>query len=396
MASHEIAIGPREDRAGIDFAALRRARRGRVFAAMEQLGLDACLFGRETNARYVAGQRRLWTSNTRAYLPTCIAIRRTGRVHVMTLSSSVEDAPEDLPSEDVYGRSFDAARLLGIYRALPGLPEAKRVGVDGLTVPTRDLIGHICPNAEIVAAEATMRELRRVKLPAEVDCIRVALAIAESSLQCTADLLRPGVTGQELQSRYLERMCTLGTSLFAQQGTFHPARPGAVPPFGTRAEPFTPGQLVVLSGGALWSGYEGSLARTWRCPDGDDPSAGQRALYSRWRELLARLLEQCRPGRSGAELVSAYQASGEPLPRGAFAYSVGLGHEGPIAGSGQGAYLDRRQVLAHDMVVALRPWVSDEQCGFLGEEVVRITGGAPERLTTMSHGPLSHAGSGLV
>ena len=53
-----------EEGGRVDFAALRAARRARLFEAMERAGLDACLFGREANARYVSGARRLWWGRT--------------------------------------------------------------------------------------------------------------------------------------------------------------------------------------------------------------------------------------------------------------------------------------------------------------------------------------------
>lgn len=386
----DIGTALREDRTRIDFAALRAARRARVFAEMERLGIDACLFGRETNARYTAGHRRLWTSNTRAYMPTCIAIRSTGQVHVMALGASVEDASEDLPPENVYGRSFDPATLLGVYAGIPGLAAAKRVGVDGLTIGMRTMIGHVCPQAEIVGFESSMRALRRVKLPIEIDCLRVAIAIGEASLQRAADGLRPGVSGRALLATYTERMAQLGTTTFADQGTFHAAVSGPTPPFGVEPAAFEENSAVVLAGGAQWAGYEGALARTWWCGEGP-PSDGAVELYRRWRLTMDALFEACRPGRTGHDLVAAYTHDGEPLPGMPIAHSVGMGHEGPVAGSPLGESFDATQTLEPDMVLTLRAWVRDDRTGHLGEEIVRIGADGPECLTTMSHGAIARA-----
>ncbi len=388
MKTPDIGTAAREDRTRIDFSALRAARRQRVFAEMERLGLDACMFGRESNVRYVAGQRRLWTSNTRAYLPSCVVVSATKRVHVMSLSASMEDSPEDLPREDVYGRSFDGATLLGIFAALPGLADARRVGVDGLTVSMRGLIGQVCRDPAIVGAEAMMRTLRRVKLPGEIECIRVATAVAESSLQRAADALRPGITGSDLRAIYLDRMATLGTTTFAQQGSFQIARPGPTPPWSTEKRPFAQGDVVTLSGGALWAGYEGSLARTWWCGE-DAPPAASRTLHVRWHNVMDQLVDRCRPGGSGADLAAAYDVAGEARPSVPVAYAVGLGHEGPFLGSGG------TSELATDMVIALRGWVTDAEHGYLGEELVRVTDDGPEVLTKMSHGPIARAAGGI-
>lgn len=383
----DLGTAAREDRTRIDFAALRAARRARVLTTMEENGFDACLFGRETNVRYVAGQRRLWTSNTRAWLPTGVVVRATGGVHVMALGASLEDAPEDVPAENVFGRSFDPRTVPAIYAALPGLPDARRVAVDGLSIGMRTLIRHVCPKAEIVGAEAMMRELRRTKLAPEIECLRVAIAIAESSLQCAADALAAGRRGQDLRARYMERMAELGSTTFAQQGTFAPARDGPVWPSETSSEPFRDGASIVLAGGALFGGYDGSLARTWAC--GDEIPSTARALARRAGRVLDRLVDACRAGRTGADLTRVYAECEEPLPHAPIAYAVGMGSEGPLAGSGLGADFDAEQQLRAGMTVAVRSWVWDETRGHLDEDVVLVTDGPPERLTRMSRGPIA-------
>src|SRR5690606_27653318 len=139
-------------------------------------------------------------------------------------------------------------------------------------------------------------------------------------------------------------------------------RPGRRPPAFSDRVPFGDGSLVVLSGGCLWAGYEGSLARTWWCGDRGGPTCAQRLLYRRWRAVMDRLLERCRAGASGADLAAAY--GDEPLPPFPVAASVGLGQEGPVAGSAAGADLDRRHVLEPGMVLCLRGWVSGDEGGF--------------------------------
>ena len=76
LATPNLGTGVLEHRDRIDFAALRDARRRRVLSAMEEHGLDACLFGREANARYVSGVRRLWTAQTRPFVPACAVVPR--------------------------------------------------------------------------------------------------------------------------------------------------------------------------------------------------------------------------------------------------------------------------------------------------------------------------------
>ena len=65
-----------EDGTGVDFAALRAARREKVLAAMAEGGVELLLLGRQGNARYVAGHRHIWRANNPA--DSVFEIRRPG------------------------------------------------------------------------------------------------------------------------------------------------------------------------------------------------------------------------------------------------------------------------------------------------------------------------------
>ena len=49
-----------EEGGRVDFARLREERLGRVLAAMDERELDVLLIGREPNAQYISGARRLY------------------------------------------------------------------------------------------------------------------------------------------------------------------------------------------------------------------------------------------------------------------------------------------------------------------------------------------------
>jgi Xaa-Pro aminopeptidase len=231
-----------------------------------------------------------------------------------------------------------------------------------------------------------LQQLRRDKLPAEIDAMRIAISIAESSLYAAAREVRPGAREKALQAAYLDRMCTLGTSQFAQQGTFSVVAPdGAIrwiTGAGDRAV-LADGDLVVLAGGALWAGYEGSLARTW-CSGTSTPA--HRDLHGRWQRVIDALVETARPGATGADLVAAHEAAGEPLPPMAIAYSVGLGHEGAIAGTTLGPSFDGTQHIAAGNVLAIRTHVRGKTGGYFGEEMIYVGADKTETLTTLGSG----------
>jgi Xaa-Pro aminopeptidase len=194
----------------------------------------------------------------------------------------------------------------------------------------------------------------------------------------------------------MARMTDFGITTPASEGTFRatvPALPGSPPPFPrlTTDERIDEGALVVLSGGVLYAGYEGSTARTWLCTDmpGRGIHRSQRELHRRWNEVWQRVRDACRPGATGADLVDAYAASGEPDPVVPIATSVGLGSEGPIAGSALGRSFDATQRIDDGMVMNVQAYVADEAGGYFGLETVHVREDGAERLSTMTHGPLA-------
>jgi Xaa-Pro aminopeptidase len=399
LGTPNLGTGVVEHRERVDFKALRQARLARFLGAMDELGVDACFFGREANARYVSGVRRLWTAQSRPFVPACVVLRPPGVhgveggpepvVELLAFSASYEDIPAEVELDHFYPVTWNPVNLVERFRALPGMLDARRVGFDGLSPLFEGMLRDALPRAEFVGVEDTMRAIRRVKLPDEIVCLRTAAAIAESSLYAAIAELAPGVTEQHLRAAFMERMCTLGTSQFAQQGTFTVLDPGRPLRWTTTDRVLQAGDAVALAGGALWAGYEGSLARTWPC---GPPSAAQREAYRRWQAVTDAVVDECRPGRTGADLHRAFERSGGGDPQMTIAYAVGLGYEGPIAGPGMSSELERAQVLEADMVIAVRHFAAGPAASYHGEDMVLVTDGEPQRVTTLGAGPPAAAG----
>ena len=100
------------------------------------------------------------------------------------------------------------------------------------------------------------------------------------------------------------------------------------------------------------------------------------------------MFDALRPGATGAEVLAAFgAASGDRSARSV--YSVGLGHDGTIAAHWLDADALDAEVIQAGMVLAVRELVPTDTGGFLGEELVFVTGAGARRLTTWGHGPLS-------
>jgi Xaa-Pro aminopeptidase len=134
-----------------------------------------------------------------------------------------------------------------------------------------------------------------------------------------------------------------------------------------------------------------TIGRTWPCSWGSSHPriSAHRTLYRRWRRVWDRVVDACRPGATGADLLEAYEASGEALPGFPIAYSVGLGYEGAVAGSALGRSFDSSRKLEPGMVLGIQVGIESDEGAYFALETVHITADGHEVLSKLSHGPLA-------
>jgi Xaa-Pro aminopeptidase len=359
-----------------DDRALRIVRRERALAQMDKHDLDVLVLGRQANVRYVSGAPQLWVAGTRPFGPTCVLVRKTGAIHL--LSTWDEGVPEDIPHENLYGISWNPMNTIANLQRIDGAGEAKRVGTDALSPGFAQLLPMAFPNAELVDGELAMRAARRIKTPEEVIALREAIRVAEAGLAAAVAELRPGISEKALAGVLLEAMAAGGVSTPSTQDAAwvtardHPWR---------RANPdglVHDGDLVAFSSGVLGGGYTGEVGRTW--PVGDVQGAGD--LYRRWDALWARLYQACQRGAPAIDLVTAYQAVGEELPPMPIARGLGLGFDPPVVSQHLPATAAGERIEA-GMVLAVTGYVWQSGVGAVfGREAVLITPDGPEVLTS--------------
>lgn len=365
-----------EDEGRINFARLRKERKEKVFAGMEAEGLDVLLLGRLANVRYASGARQLWRAGANPFAPTCVVVRQTSRVHLLSVWD--EGLPPEIGPDDMYGMFWNPANLLAAIGAIAGVSEAKKVGTDGMTPMFAQALPTLFGSAELVDGVPVMLGARRIKTEDELAALNVAAAIAEAALSALEEHLEPGITERELLGIYDECIARLGAPNPASESVAF-ATPNRGP-VGFRAlaseRPVGDGELVVLSPGALYAGYEADLARTRLA--GRTVPPGASALAARcWRGMDA-LLGACRPGNRGADLYKAWEAAGEAVSPVLLAHGLGLGVEPPVIGRGRGA----DATLEEGMVLLLQSWVSAMGTGgYLERSTVRIGSDGAEVLT---------------
>jgi Xaa-Pro dipeptidase len=362
-----------------DNRALRAGRRERALTQMAAHDLDVLVLGRQANVRYVAGAPQLWVAGTRPFGPTCVVVRKTGAVHL--LSTWDEGIPDDIPHENLYGIAWNPMNTISVLRNIEGASAAKRVGTDALSPGFSQLLPVAFPKAELVDGELAMSAARRIKTTEEVAALREAVRVAEVGLAAAVSELRPGISEKTLAGVLLEAMAAGGVSTPATQDAAwvtsrdHPWR---------RASDdgqVQLGDLVAFSAGVLDGGYIGEVGRTWPAGVPRKPQATV-DLYQRWDALWDRIYDVCRPGASGADLLAAYRVAGEPLPPMPIARGLGLGFDPPVVSQHlpTTASAERLEV---GMVLAVTGYVWQRGIGAVfGREAVLITADGPEILTS--------------
>jgi Xaa-Pro aminopeptidase len=359
-----------------DDRALRTGRRERALAQMDKHNLDVLVLGRQANVRYVSGTPQLWVAGTRPFGPTCVVVRESGAIHL--LSTWDEGVPEDIPHENLYGISWNPMNTISVLKGIGGAAEAKRVGTDALSPGFAQLLPLAFPNAELVDGELAMRAARRIKTAEEVAALREAIRVAELGLAAAVAELRPGVSEKSLAGALLEAMAAGGVSTPSTQDAAWVTSRDHSWRRATDDGLVRDGDLVAFSAGVLDGGYTGEVGRTW--PVGE--VHGSADLYRRWNALWDKLYDACQPGAPAIDLLSAYHSAGEELPPMPIARGLGLGFDPPVVSQHLPATAAEEQLEA-GMVLAVTGYVWQPGVGAVfGREAVLITADGPEVLTS--------------
>ncbi len=311
----------------VDFPGLRAERRARVLDQMERAGIDVLVLGREDNARYASGARRLWTAFTRPFGPGCLIVRATGAAHV--LSTWDDGIPDEIPRDHLYGITWNPGHMITALARIDGLADATVIGTDGMSPSFGRLVAAVAPKATIVDGDAAMRAARVTKTPDEVACITTACRIAEAAHDHARVGVRVGATERELVGRFVQRMTDFGVTTPASENVAvvtSPDRPELRRLCDHRE--LTAGDLTAFDVGVLYNGYEGGFARTVSV---GEPSPAALDLAARAGDALDRLVAACRADATGADLVAAHQAAVGAVPADLpIVRGVGLGFEPPV------------------------------------------------------------------
>jgi Xaa-Pro dipeptidase len=285
---------------------VRYERIARVQAGMREQGLIAIVVMNHDDYRYLFGEDR---TQPRALIPfqgPPELIAFTGEEP--ELRAALADGKVRVfgsvggQINDIVGRLRELVAE-GVAAGIPaGVAGRPRVGMQmWFHTPAFlvDLFRHVNPEVELVSSDPVMDPLRMVKAAEEIGLMTEAQRIAGVGMDRARELLKPGVTAQEIATEATYAMMRAGaegtsTPIYVNFGIETCMLHGRLSP-----APLEGGQLVLIDLTPQVDGYCANLARTFVL---GEPDERQAELLATYREIVADVRAAMRPGVTTAQL----------------------------------------------------------------------------------------------
>lgn len=295
----------------INFGRMREERLAKARASLKKYGMAACLLTRPENIRYVTGGRGLdFIDQTRYTLLTVdnepILFEPHGTlagVHPWIKPENIRQAYQwanQAPGPDATWQTAKrfAVQIKSTLKEL-GL-DGEKLGIDSLDEPGRQALKEV--GVETVNAMPVMLQARAIKTSDEINCLKMAAAIAETGWYALYEKLKPGVRDRDLVAVATEAMYKAGaesvwnalvSSGGTGQGTDKMVQAGDV--------------VVVDFVRCTYLGYNTCVYRS--AVVGQKPSDKIKDKYKRMYDRLYKVLNAIKPGVTTAEVAQLWETA---------------------------------------------------------------------------------------
>ncbi len=314
---HDIALLDRApENEGIDLAAVRLYRQGRVRSEMSARGIDALILSDAINIRYATGTRNMQVFTARnapsRYLlltaDRSILFEFTGAEHLGAGYETVDEVRPAKTASFVAAGPDNAARERAWAREMADLLAellgrgTATVGLERLNAGTAIALAE--SGLRIVDAQEPVEMARAIKSDEEMKCVRASLRATEHGVAELRAAIRPGLTEAELWS-------VLHGAIIARNGDYIETR---LLNAGPRTNPWFqeagpnvigPNQIIALDTDVVGChGYYADFSRSFHSGP-DTPSDTQRRLYRTAHEQVSHNMSILRPGMSFRDYADA-------------------------------------------------------------------------------------------
>lgn len=354
-------------------------RLARVQAAMTASGLDVLLVHTPENLTYLTGYE---TSGYFEYQVLAVPAEGEPELLIRNVEQGNVDEYTWLPEAHIWldGTDFVAATA-GI---VAGLAANGTVGIEAhswfVTASIAERLEYALAGYRVVAAGRLVETIRLVKSPAELDCVRIAAAIADTTMSAAIGAAAEGVSELEVAAA--------AHSAQVLAGGEYPALPHYVTS-GDRSEighatwtakTLARGELLKLEFLGVHRRYHAGLTRAVHVGPADAEIADAARLCVALQDAT---FAQLRPGASTDQLTrdaaARAEAAGLTPIKMRLGYSMGIGFP-PIAGEGQTADFRVGSPIALEAGMVFH-MLSVMRVGLVFSDTVVITSDGFERLT---------------
>jgi len=376
----------------VDFGRLRRSRLEKARAILDARGVDLLLTFDPNNIRYLTGSFGN-PSPTLAAARYCLLAKNHEPI-LFELGGDYERQklccpwlkdrirpsipltflPPGMVGE--WGPSIkDVLKELGI--------QADTIFLDRLDFRVQEELQGV--GMGIQNGSGAMWEARRVKLPDEIECIRLSVALADAAFEIIRRGIRPGVRDCDVQGDVLRELTRNCCWLYAGGGNFAS---------GEHTHPYWrllftdrilhDGDLVIVDRVHNHNGYGCDYVRTFLV--GDRATDEQKALYKRCYDSMWAGIRAVKPGATTADIANQWN---EPEDYSEttldFGHSVGMStHEPPfITASSKKHPIP----IEPNMVLAIETYAGDGKQGVRLEENLIVTETGYEIISRYPHEP---------
>lgn len=378
-----------------------KKRYQRLTRAMCDLGIDVLVATSPANVFYCAGFRSVGQQVVRATQVYAVFFKGETEPWVVIPAADFPSAWEtglDADRTVTYGRFFFEERSTCVPQGLDRYPTLENFATPGSAllhvlrhqVRRGDRVGlergNLAESAwlelqelqtEYLDGSAALFAAREVKGPEEVEALRQAARIAETSMFATLQELEPGMTERAARAKFEQRVIEAGAEPLFAVFTF--GQRSAFVDTSATGRPLRRGDIIRCDLGCTYDGYQSDLARTavW-----GEAGSKLETYYSAVVAGEEAALAAARPGFPVSELFGKAETGTREagLPhyrRHHCGHGIGLEvYEPPTVNSGASAVLRTGMVLCIET-----PYYELGWGGVQVEDTILITGSGCERLS---------------
>ena len=188
-----------------------------------------------------------------------------------------------------------------------GVEDVKRIGIAGYLCTNMAMIEDLkaaYPNAEIVNADHITTQLRAVKSPAELACLREGLRIGEIALEAMLNAVKPGMTELELTGVAINEIYSHGAECEAHTIYSFGGKKTTNAISRATHRKLEKGDIIQINVGGKVDGYSPSVGRPICLGKMTD---AQRKLIEFGREMHYKTYELVQAGVIAKEVVIQYE-----------------------------------------------------------------------------------------